>query len=871
MSLSKYIEQFSKLQTNIHSGKKAPHKAILLLSVIELIKSNYIIDCRIELNNTLKAEFKSVWRQYVKGDSRFSPIVETPFMNLNSALFWRSVTYGKIARIDTELFQLLQDNESRDTLKNVLLKTYLTIAKHKVDFSKLDPLLDTGLYDYQKENKQKIYNLWQYSKSIMLQMPTGTGKTRLFVSIVKDLHNWGVKNKIAVKVLLLAHRVELIDQISKNISKYGLAHGVIMSSNIEQQKFPVQIASVPTLNRRMDRWFNKDFDLIIVDEAHHIKANSYKKILQEYPNAKVLGVTATPYRLNGAGFSSDFEQLIISSSVGDFIKRKYLSEYEYYSIAPTSETQKQINSIDKLSLDGDYLDSAMLEVVDTAKIRANIVSTYLKYAKGKKGIIYTINKEHNINICERLKESDVKAIAIDSDTPPVLRKEAIANFKAGKIDVLCNVNIFSEGFDCPDVEFILLARPTKSLSMFLQQIGRGLRISDNKEKVIFLDNVGLYNRFGLPSARRKWKHHFEGKEVTEYELIGEDEDSRDVIYIKDTNEGDEQVEMIHSSFNEVETLSDAQREIPIDYKLQFIYYLKNNHNTTKSTIEMYVSIVERKIDRYIRTYVSECHLGLFSIIDVDNILEIEKILKSQQDYYYEYLRSYNHLRAILSHYIKFAQSLQHPISSEKDNNNPSDKTTIDMKDLDKINETIAFLENNNYSIPKELLEDKQRLEEKQFLSIIPEIKTSLTSILSRFDKNLSFNVTYCDGEMNINLLNDSINDEIDNSNTPNSRKKIKVTFPDNLVIEEVNATCTFVEAIKVIGAKKVKTLNLFYYGFYLILDTNQVPSIMKQYRDVGDDLSINTRSTTFAKKKLLEKISESFNLDLKVELIETPI
>lgn len=194
---------------------------------------------------------------------------------------------------------------------------------HKVDFARLDFAQDTTLRDYQIDNKRKIYLAWQKHRSIMLQMPTGTGKTRLFVSIVRDLHHWGARNKRAVKILILAHRKELIEQIDETLGlKYHQVHGIIMSQNMEQRKYPVQIGSVPTLTRRLDRWISKEFDIIIIDEAHHVKARSYKEIIKQFPNAKILGVTATPYRLNGAGFRPEFDELIVSDPVSTFIKKR---------------------------------------------------------------------------------------------------------------------------------------------------------------------------------------------------------------------------------------------------------------------------------------------------------------------------------------------------------------------------------------------------------------------------------------------------------------------------------------------------------------------------------------------------------------------
>ena len=133
----------------------------------------------------------------------------------------------------------------------------------------------------------------------------------------------------------------------------------------------------------------------------------------------------------------------------------------------------------------------MERVCDNDRVRAQVVKAYLDYAKGKRGIVYTINKLHNKNLCRQFNEKGIKAVAIDSDTPKVLREKYIEQFRRGEFLIICNVNLFTEGFDCPDIEFVQLARPTKSLALYLQQVGRGLRISDNKEKTLFLDNVGL--------------------------------------------------------------------------------------------------------------------------------------------------------------------------------------------------------------------------------------------------------------------------------------------------------------------------------------------------------------------------------------------
>lgn len=558
--MERYVELFASLRTQVQEGKPAPHKAILLLSMIDLIASGEIKTNRIDMSSALIKQFKWNWKIFVNDErGNNSKLIRTPFKHMGSEDFWNVSPDEKYAFIESPLFFLLKEQENRITLRNVLIKTYLKqhqpTLPHKVDFTQLNAAADTSLRPYQIDNKARIYDFWHTGRSVMLQMPTGTGKTRLFVSIVKDLHNWGKQNNKNVNVLLLAHRKELIQQIAQNVNiKYNLSHGIIAAQSPEQREYDIQIGSVPTLTRRLEGWSDKDFDVIIIDEAHHVKADSYKRILQEYPNAKILGVTATPYRLNGAGFRQEFEQLIVSDPVSEFIKKGYLCRYDYFSITPDSNTQKAIESISKFALDGDYLDSALAEVIDTEGVRTNIVHTYLNYAKGKKGLVYTINRAHNEHVCKLFNAKGIAAKAIDSQTDIRERQAIVEAFRNGEFQVLCNVNIFSEGFDCPDVEFIQLARPTKSLSMFLQQIGRGLRVSDNKPKAIFLDNVGLYNRFGLPSATRNWQKHFDGSEVSESELKGTttSSDSQTVQFFDEFTQGNDPVTLIHSSDSETE-------------------------------------------------------------------------------------------------------------------------------------------------------------------------------------------------------------------------------------------------------------------------------------------------------------------------------
>ena len=593
-----------------------------------------------------------------------------------------------------------------------------------IDFSLLNPEQDTTLRDYQIENKRKIYQAWQKCRGVMLQMPTGTGKTRLFVSIARDLFNYGAARKKAIKILFLAHRKELIEQISDHLGrKYHLAHGLIVSQSIEQKNFPMQIGSVPTLTRRLERWEDKNFDVIIIDEAHHVKAKSYRKIIDFYPNARILGVTATPYRLNGAGFRPEFDELIISASVADFIKKGYLSEYVYYSIKPTSKLQKEIDKM-KLDFEGDYKESEMMGVMDRDYIRAGILSSYQKYAEGKKGIVYTISRDHNTHLAKEFNAAGIKSAAIDSETPKEQREELVRKFRKGEIQVLFNVNIFSEGFDCPDVEVIQLARPTKSLAMYLQQVGRGLRPHEKKENLIILDNVGLFNKFGFPSARRKWKYHFEGHPVDESpaaHLLEKDEEDREV---KDIFEGNEAVEMLHDSRTE-EVGQSLLDNIEHDYEQSFVEYTM--HLLNAHTAQSYVRTIRPHLDAYIREHFEPAFKSLFNIIDLQTLISIANELKSSPEFLSFNRQKHNVFTASLNRYLDFAEwyannldagiplppvedpegtSLQPQPDSSNEPDIPDDEIDTEITSLEKV---IEFHKKKHFPIPDEMLLELARL------------------------------------------------------------------------------------------------------------------------------------------------------------------
>lgn len=376
---------------------------------------------------------------------------------------------------------------------------------------------NSNLREYQIEAKGKIFDAWDKYDSVMLQMPTGTGKTYLFTSIINDLLAAYKEAHHDIHILVVAHRMELLDQISATLSRFGIAHGFIQGAREQHLWKRVQVASIMSLltEKNYHNTLRQKFDYIIVDEAHHSLADTYIKLFELFPDAKKLGVTATPWRLNHESFLKLYQTLIVSPQISWFINNNLLADFDYVSIKPNSDIQQLVDR-SEVADTGDFSNSDLDNTFNTQRIRSKLYESYKRFANGQKGIIYAINKFHASKIAELYCSHGINAVAIDSDTLKEERQDLIARFKAGEITVLVNVEIFTEGFDCPDVSFIQLARPTKSLALYLQQVGRGLRIVDGKEKTIIIDNVGLYNYFGLPDANRKWLYHFKGHDDVEH-------------------------------------------------------------------------------------------------------------------------------------------------------------------------------------------------------------------------------------------------------------------------------------------------------------------------------------------------------------------
>ena len=458
------------------------------------------------------------------------------------------------------------------------------------------------LFDYQEDMKARIEKALCLHRSVMAQMPTGTGKTYLLTAVIGSF----VRANSKAKVWIVAHRRELVSQIDETVRKfhsYSSATSSLLSS--------VKAMSIQWLMRHYDE-IEEEPGLIVIDEAHHALAKTYKEMWERFPKAKFLGLTATPCRLNGKGFTDLFDVLVQSWDVPEFISKGRLATYDFVSIKSDGVTQRLIDSLQKRGADGDYQNKEMDMLLNKKPSIERLYRSLEEFGKDRKGIVYAINISHANAIAEFYREHGIAAVAIDSKTPSSLRKELIERFKASSntsqyfskthpssltlkggstafpkplspqgtgdvtalrcseplrskvggpskvspdclsasaskevsgyspdcagwdrlgatclrpadgaadrladgaapIQVLVNVDIFSEGFDCPDVEFVQLARPTLSLAKYLQMVGRGLRVAKGKKNCVIIDNVGLYRVFGLPSQVWNWNAMFEGK------------------------------------------------------------------------------------------------------------------------------------------------------------------------------------------------------------------------------------------------------------------------------------------------------------------------------------------------------------------------
>ena len=368
------------------------------------------------------------------------------------------------------------------------------------------------LRDYQKEDKTNILHALgegdsvvkgeEQSLSVLYQLPTGGGKSVILADIILD---WVLNH--GKRILFMVHRRKLLDQMYNYLNDKGIEVGILYGKSGDTLNKQVVLCSINTAQRpeRIMKIAAEKFDYTVIDEAHRAASLGYKKVIKEQiernPKLKLLGVTATPYRLDKKDLSKIFAKLVNSiKTVKDLVAEKYLTDFTIYS----TPTKDFVREVDKNS-GGDYNMAQLSKYMRKDELLDYAVESYETYAKGKQVLIYCVDVEHAKKTLEWYKNAGYDNMAyIDGNTSDSERNKIFKGFEGGKVLGIVSIDVLTEGIDLPDCNCIQSLRPTKSLTLYLQQIGRGMRPDKNDEKLIILDNAMNCMRHGTPSTTRLW-------------------------------------------------------------------------------------------------------------------------------------------------------------------------------------------------------------------------------------------------------------------------------------------------------------------------------------------------------------------------------
>lgn len=348
------------------------------------------------------------------------------------------------------------------------------------------------LRPYQKkaiDNVRREYSAG--NKSILVVSPTGSGKGVMLSEIIKSANDKGKR------VMFLVHRREILFQVSEYMDKYDIKHGVILSGEDYVGGRLVELATVQTIRNRMKRQFFKMADIIIVDEAHHATAESYLSIIREFSDNMIIGFTATPCRKTGLGLGAMFHTLVNVATIAELTRDGYLVPIKYF--APSEPDLSKVKCTG-----GDYNGKQLDEVMSQPKLIGDIVENWIRIGEDRQTVVFTTTVAHSVAVCEAFMQVGIQAEHIDGTTDKEERKGVLDRFRAGDTRILCNCAVMTEGVDIPDIACVVMARPTKSLSLYMQTIGRGMRPAPGKEDLIYIDHAGACYEHGPVEEITEW-------------------------------------------------------------------------------------------------------------------------------------------------------------------------------------------------------------------------------------------------------------------------------------------------------------------------------------------------------------------------------
>jgi superfamily II DNA or RNA helicase len=326
-------------------------------------------------------------------------------------------------------------------------------------------------------------------KSILLQLPTGGGKTVITATMLGRAAAKGHRCAFGV------HRRELVKQSIATFNEVGIPHGVVSAGWYMDGGPRVQICSVPTWLRRT-KYLGK-FQLIVWDECHHIAAGSWDELHRQYPEAVHIGLTATPERLDGRGLGDWFDVMVNGPTLRELIQQGFLSPYRLFSKPSVDMAGAAVSG-------GEYRREDVVRMLDQSTILGDAVEHYQKHAAGRRAVAFEASIDRSRALVEKFRAAGIAAEHLDGGDSAAHRDQVLADFEAGRVRVVSNVDLFGEGFDLPSLECVIMNRPTHSLGLYLQQVGRGLRIYPGKQDCVILDHAGNFDRHGAPDEPRRW-------------------------------------------------------------------------------------------------------------------------------------------------------------------------------------------------------------------------------------------------------------------------------------------------------------------------------------------------------------------------------